>query len=56
MIERLRCGTCHKLVKYKDYVYLDMINTIIHQRCYTPDFDFKDKGTLEYIMDKYKLF
>lgn len=56
MLERLRCGSCQKLVKYQDYVYLDVLNTVIHQRCYTPQFEVKDKGTLQFIMDKYNIF
>lgn len=31
MIKRLRCCNCHKLVKYKEYLYLDMMNTVLHQ-------------------------
>lgn len=56
MMERLRCGKCRELVQYADHVYLDRLNTVIHQRCYTINIEVKDKGTLRYIMNKYKYF
>lgn len=56
MIDRLRCGRCHELVKYKDYVYLDRINTVIHKRCYSVRLDVKDRGTFKEIVDKHSFF
>ena len=50
MLNRLKCNACHKLIKYKDFVYLDMLNSVIHQRCYTPIFDVKDKGIFQEVM------
>ncbi len=38
-MEWLRCGYCRQLVQYKVQVYLDMMNTVIHQRCYKPTFE-----------------
>lgn len=56
MINRVCCGVCHRLVKYKDFVYLDMLNTLIHQRCYNPRFEVKEKGTFNKIINKYSFF
>lgn len=56
MLNRIRCSNCHKLVKYKDFVYLDIVNTVIHQRCYSPEFEVKDKGTFSDITEKYNFF
>ena len=56
MLNRLKCNACHKLIKYKDFVYLDLLNSVIHQRCYTPIFDVKDKGIFQEVMKKYPLF
>lgn len=56
MIKCLRCGICHGLLKYKDYVYLDIINTVLHQRCYNPRIEVKDQGTFNDILNKYSFF
>jgi len=56
MFGRLRCGSCHGLVKYKDFIYLDVLNTVIHQRCYDPKMEIKDKGTFNEIINKYSFF
>lgn len=56
MINRLRCNLCQKLIKYKDFVYLDTLNSVIHQRCYRPGFDVKAKGKFQDIMNKYPYF
>lgn len=56
VIDRVYCGICHGLVKYKDHVYLDTLNTVIHQRCYNARFDMKDKGTFKEIVNKYSFF
>lgn len=44
MIKRLRCGNSRKLVKYHDRIYLDWMNTEIHQCCYIITLDYKDKA------------
>lgn len=56
MINRLRCGKCRKVVKYKDWIYLDTFNTLIHQKCYSPTYDIKDRGTFKEIVNKYSFF
>jgi hypothetical protein len=35
IIGRLRCPVCSKIVRPSDKVFLDIINTIIHQRLWT---------------------
>jgi len=38
-------------------VFLDIINTVIHQRCYTMDtLPIKDSGTYREIITKYDFF
>lgn len=56
MIDRVRCGACHGLVKYKDYIYLDTLNTVIHQPCYKPTVDVKDSGQFEEIIHRHSFF
>lgn len=54
---RLRCGACGGLVKYKAHVYVDIINTVIHQYCYTAEsLEIKDKGTFDEMINKYSFF
>lgn len=56
MIDRLCCGECGQVVKYKERVYLDTYNTVIHQKCYKPNRDIKDRGTFKEIVNKYSFF
>jgi len=49
----LLCGNCKEVVKADDLVYLTVINTVIHQRCYEK---VKDAGTFKKIADKYPFF
>lgn len=57
MIDRLRCGVCHGLVKYRDYVFVDVLNTIIHAKCYGPGRrEIIDKGPFNEIINKYNFF
>lgn len=56
MLNRIRCGKCYKLVKYNDFVYLDIINTLIHQRCYSPELEIKDSGIFTDLIKKYSFF
>ncbi|WP_248892216.1 hypothetical protein [Bacillus methanolicus] len=34
VLGKLRCGVCSEPVKLDDKVFLDQLNTIIHQKCY----------------------
>lgn len=55
--DRLRCPKCNRYYLNKDLVFLDELNTVIHQRCYTQDyFLIKDSGTYRAIIQKYDIF
>lgn len=54
---RLRCPKCKRYYLNKDRVFLDEMNAVIHQRCYTPDvLQIKDRGTYKEIINKYDFF
>ncbi|WP_102029180.1 hypothetical protein [Salirhabdus sp. Marseille-P4669] len=54
MNNRLRCPICKMHYKATDRVVLDILNTVIHQRCYnSSSLEILDKGTYKYILDKY---
>jgi len=54
---RLRCPRCNRYYLNKDRVFLDEMNTVIHQRCYTLDtLTIKDRGTYRGIIEKYSFF
>lgn len=57
-INRIRCPVCHRYYLNKDIVYLDISNTIIHQRCYDKErfFPIKHVGTYRKLMEKYPKF
>ena len=38
IVGRLRCPVCSEIVKIDDKVFLDIINTVIHQECYHRSF------------------
>ncbi|AIE59385.1 hypothetical protein MGA3_04975 [Bacillus methanolicus MGA3] len=50
VLGKLRCGICSEVVEIDDKVFLDQMNTIIHQKCHfkhlDPQIPIKDKGTL----------
>jgi len=51
-----RCHICHERIKYKEFVYLDSLNTLIHQNCYhseTNMLEIKDGGMFKIIKRKY---
>lgn len=53
--DRIRCSRCKRYFKNRDRVFLDELNTIIHQKCYTINnlFAFIDNGTYREITEKY---
>jgi len=54
---RLRCPKCQRLYKNKDRVFLDEINTVLHQSCYTLDsLKIIDRGTYREIIERYDFF
>jgi hypothetical protein len=34
IVGKLRCPVCAKPIQLEDKVFLDIINTVIHQKCY----------------------
>ncbi len=60
ILGKLRCGLCFKVVGLDDKVFLDEINTIIHQKCYyespLPKLPIKDEGTFRKMLLKYPFF
>ena len=55
--KRLRCPKCNRYYLNKDLVFLDELNTVIHQRCFTSFFfPIKDRGTYRNVIEKYSFF
>lgn len=54
---RLRCPKCNRYYLNKDLGFLDDLNTVIHQCCFTSFFfPIKDRGTYRKLIQKYSLF
>jgi len=55
--QTVKCKSCHELVKYNDYVYMDILNAIIHRKCYFMgaelDSPIKDSGKLKELINTY---
>jgi hypothetical protein len=60
IIGRLRCPICSEPVQLGEKVFLDIINTVIHQKCYYKSsrckLPIKDKGTFQKMLLKYSFF
>ncbi|WP_061567307.1 hypothetical protein [Geobacillus stearothermophilus] len=59
IIGRLRCPICSEPVQQDEKVFLDIINTIIHQKCYYKSprrLPIKDKGSFQKMLLKYPFF
>jgi hypothetical protein len=59
IVGRLRCPICSEIVHPDDKVFLDLINTILHQRCYYKSprrLPIKDQGTFQKMLLKYPFF
>ncbi|WP_026907638.1 hypothetical protein [Paucisalibacillus globulus] len=56
--DRLRCPLCTRIYKMMYPVFLDELNTVVHQRCYSPYKinSIKDRGTYQEIMERYSFF
>lgn len=55
---RVRCCNCKETVRLKERVFIDELNTIVHQKCY-PSSVFlskKDSGTFREIIERYSFF
>ncbi|UQD52291.1 hypothetical protein C0971_09920 [Bacillus methanolicus] len=60
VLGKLRCGICSEIVEINDKVFLDHMNTIIHQKCHCkhldPQIPIKDEGTFRKMLLKYPIF
>ncbi|MBB6285309.1 hypothetical protein [Geobacillus subterraneus] len=59
IIGRLRCPICSEPVQPDEKVFLDIINTVIHQKCYYKfprRLPIKDKGSFKKMLLKYPFF
>lgn len=45
LIGQIRCTHCNTYMRGRDWVYIDIINTITHQSCYRPPI-IRDEGRL----------
>ena len=52
------CPVCSNRFERKDRVFLDQVNTITHQHCYSLETNLpvKDLGTYEQITEQYDFF
>lgn len=54
---RLKCPICRRFYKNNSPVVLDILNTVLHIKCYTSyNFIIKDRGTYRSIIEKYDFF
>jgi hypothetical protein len=60
VLGKLRCGICLEVVGIDDKVFLDYVNTVIHQKCYFKhpehQLPIKDTGTFRKMLLKYPSF
>jgi hypothetical protein len=59
IVGKLRCPVCSEPVQMDEKVFLDIINTVIHQRCYYKSprrLPIKDEGSFQKMLMKYSFF
>ena len=60
VVGKLRCPVCSDVIQPDDKVFLDLINTIIHQKCYYKFSAYQlpivDKGSFKKMIFKYPFF
>lgn len=59
IVGRLRCPLCSNPVQPDEKVFLDIINTIIHKKCYYQSsrrLPIKDEGPFQKMLQKYSFF
>jgi hypothetical protein len=59
IVGRLRCPVCSEPVQIDEKVFLDIINTVIHQKCYYKSprrLPIKDEGPFQKMLLKYPFF
>ena len=55
MATRMCCGICHVPLEDNDMVFVDELNKIVHQRCYSLEkcFFIVDVGNFKAVMEAY---
>jgi hypothetical protein len=60
IVGELRCPICSEAVQPEEKVFLDIINTVIHQKCYYKSprrkLPIKDEGPFQKMLLKYSFF
>jgi len=58
LLKTIYCPVCSNRFERKDHVFLDKLNTITHQHCYSQETNYivKDLGTYESIVEQYDFF
>ena len=60
IVGKLRCPVCREPVQMDEKVFLDIMNTVIHQKCYykSPQrkLPIKDEGPFQKMLMKYQFF
>ncbi|MED4359483.1 hypothetical protein [Geobacillus stearothermophilus] len=59
IVGRLRCPICSKPVQPDEKVFLDIINTVVHQKCYYKALrrlPIQDEGSFQKMLLKYPFF
>jgi hypothetical protein len=59
IVGRLHCPICSEPVQSDEKVFLDIINTVIHQKCYYKSpyrLPIKDEGPFKKLLLKYPFF
>ncbi|NNU91808.1 hypothetical protein ETC01_00475 [Geobacillus sp. NFOSA3] len=59
IVGKLRCPICSEPVQLGEKVFLDIINTIMHQKCYYQSphrLPIKDEGPFQKMLMKYPFF
>jgi hypothetical protein len=59
IVGKLRCPICSEPVQLGEKVFLDIINTVIHQKCYYQSsrcLPIKDEGIFQKMLMKYLFF
>lgn len=50
---RMCCSVCHEVLFEEDMVFLDLLNTVTHQRCYSleTNLEITDLGTFKMVIE-----
>lgn len=56
LVGKLRCEICEESIKLNEYVVLNELNGVVHEKCYWKEkekYRMKDSGTFKKILSKY---